>query len=139
VLALALLWAVWVIQDFSLSWATVKTVLVGAIVLVGKVRDVRRTKVLVGYDMDPAIRARLLAVRYAFGSLSHSSRVWLCRFEQHQIVHEWKQSAGMDMKVSRMPAVLFSRAIPNVDTNVRVMGLTYENRAIYFLPENIPW
>jgi len=43
----------------------------------------------------------------------------------------------MDVKVSRMPAAVFSRAIPNVETNVRVMGLTFHDKAIYFLPENI--
>jgi hypothetical protein len=137
VLLLAIPWAVWVVKDFSLSWAALKTLVVGAIALAGKVRDVRRTKVLVGYDLDAATRSRLLAVRNAFGSLAHSSRVWLCRLERHRTVHEWKQSGGMDVKVSRMPAVVFSRTIPNVDTNVRVMGLTYENKAVYFLPENI--
>ena len=43
------------------------------VALVGKIRDVRRTKVLVGYDMDEATRSRLVAVRRAFVSLSHSS------------------------------------------------------------------
>jgi hypothetical protein len=136
-LGLAIPWAVWVIKDFSLSWAVLKTLLVSAVALAGKVRDVRRTKVLVGYDMDAATRSRLQAVRQAFGSLSHSSRVWLCRLEEHRTVHEWKQSAGMDVKVSRMPAVVFSRAIPNVETNVRVVGLTYQDKAVYFFPENI--
>src|SRR5262249_28644847 len=78
VLGLARRWAVWVVKDFTLSWAALKTLLLSGIALVGKIRDVRRTRVLVGYDMDAATRSRLVAVRQAFASLSHSSRVWLC-------------------------------------------------------------
>ena len=136
-LGLVLLWAVWVVKDFSLSWVAVKTLAVSAVGLFGKIRDVRRTRVLVGYDLDAATKSRLLAVRQAFRSLSDSSGVWLCRLEALQSAHERKQAAGMDVKVSKMPAVVFSRAIPNVDTNVRITGLTFEDRAIYFLPENI--
>jgi hypothetical protein len=137
VLCLAIPWAIWIVWDFSWSLAIVKTLLVNAVILASKVWDVRRTKVLIGYDMDAATCSRLLAVRNAFGALSHSSRVWLCRLEAHRTTYEWKLSGGMAVKVSKMPAVVFSRKIPNVDSNVRVMGLTYENKAVYFLPENI--
>jgi len=134
---LLLLWTVWVVANFSLTGTALKALAITGIRLVYQWWDVRRTKVLVGYDMDAATRARLAAVRNAFKTLETSSGVWLCRLERHRTAHERKLAAGMDARVSRMPAAVFSRAIPNVETNVRVMGLTFHDKAIYFLPENI--
>ncbi len=128
-------WAWWLIQDFSLTWAALKALALGAFALAAKIRDIRNTRVLVGYEMDDATRSRLLAVRRAFASLSASSKVWLARLEAHASAHERKQSAGAEMRLSRMPAVLFSRAVPGMDTNVRALGLAYEDKAVYFLPD----
>jgi len=66
---LFLLWAVWAVTNFSLTGVVLKALVVKGVAIAYGVWEVRRTKVLVGYDMDAATRSRLAAVRHAFKTL----------------------------------------------------------------------
>ena len=49
----------------------------------------------------------------------------------------WKYHAGDSFTVSRLPAAIFNRPIPNVETNIRVYGIVDRNAAMYLLPEEV--
>jgi hypothetical protein len=59
------------------------------------------------------------------------------RLHEGERKQHWKYNAGDTFRVARLPVAIFSRTIPNVETNVRVKGITYHSQAIYFLPEKV--
>jgi hypothetical protein len=137
---LAVIWLLWTLTgfnfaDFSLTWPIVKAFFLGAVAVVAWVYKVKRTKVFVGYRLDEDVCKRLEAIRTAFQSLRKSCKVWMFKLERHQGELDWKYNAGALFRVAKLPAAVFDRPIPNVETNIRVSGLIDGNKAIYFLPE----
>jgi hypothetical protein len=137
--ALAVVWFAWAVKDFvsnfSLTWGTLKTVFLLAVGLVGFIYKTKRSKVFVGYTLDPAAERRLAEIAEALSVLRACSQVWMYRVRKNEGRLNWKYNAGDTFKVARLPMAIFNRAIPNVETNVRVNGITHRGQAVYFLPE----
>jgi hypothetical protein len=55
----------------------------------------------------------------------------------HDDERRWKYNAGSLFTVSKLPVAIFNRPIPNVEMNIRVSGIAYQDRAIYFLLEKL--
>jgi hypothetical protein len=125
------------IGNFSLTWGTLKTVAFAAVALVGFILKTKRSKVFVGYTLDPAAKRRLEEIAEAMRVLKRCSQVWMYRVQRGEGKHHWKYNAGDSFRVARLPVAVFSRTIPNVETNLRVNGITYRSQAVYFLPEKI--
>lgn len=138
---LGAVWVFWTFKDFvtnfSLTWGTLKTVLLAAVALIGFVVKTKNSKVFVGYELDPAAVRRLEEIAEALGVLRRCSHVWMYRVARTEGKQHWKYNAGDTFRVDKLPLALFNRKIPNVETNVRVHGITYHSQAIYFLPEKI--
>lgn len=134
-------WAVWALKnfiwEFSLTFGTLKTVVVVGVGVAAFIYRTKRTKVFLGYSLDPSAERKLDSIRRAFASLNQSSRVWVYRLREHENDKQWKYHAGSLFTVAKQPIVLFNRPIPNVETNIRVFGLTHGHRAFYFLPEKL--
>jgi hypothetical protein len=138
---IVLIWAIWSVKDlifgFSLTAGTFKTALVGMMAVCGYVYKNKRTKVFVGYVLDRAATAKLEEVKAAFAILKKCSRVWLYQVRAHRDQRQWKYHAGNLFTVSKLPVAVFNRPIPNVEINISVSGITYQDRALYFLLEMI--
>jgi hypothetical protein len=91
--------------------------------------------VFVGYTLDPAAERRLAEIAEALSELRACSQVWMYRVQKNEGRLNWKYNAGDTFKVAWLPMAIFNRAIPNVETNVRVNGITHRSQAVYFLPE----
>jgi hypothetical protein len=134
-------WLFWAaksfILDFSLTWGTLKTVVVLAVAVFGFVMKVKHSKVFVGYSLDDAAIRRLGEIAAALKVLKQCSRVWIYQVTEGGGRLHWKYNAGDTFKVAKLPMAFFTRSIPNVETNVRVQGITHQRTAIYFLPEKI--
>jgi hypothetical protein len=138
---LGMIWMVWAVKDFiinfSPTWGTFKTLFLLALGLAGFIYKTKRSKVFVGYTLDPAAEQRLEEIAEAISTLRACSRVWMYRVQMNEGRQHWKYNAGDTFTVSRLPVAIFNRAIPNVETNVRVNGIAYRSKAVYFLPEKI--
>jgi len=137
----ALTWAVWTVKDFignlNLTFGTMKTVLFLTLVVLGFIYKTKRTKVFVGYVLDSEAEQTLKAIAGAFATLRRCNGVWAYRLRAHANEKLWKYNAGSLFSVAKLPIVLFNRPIPNIETNIRVAGLTYLSMAMYFLPEKL--
>jgi hypothetical protein len=127
---LGLVWFVSVLRHFTLASAVVKALVLAAPAVAASVLRTRG-RLFVGYVFDREARSRMQAVRNAFLCLRHSSKVWLCELQGHVGSADWKFPAG------RLPVPVFGRPVPNVATNVRVLGFAARDKAVYFLPEKI--
>jgi hypothetical protein len=138
---LGAVWLVWTLKDFvgnfSLTWGTLKTVLFVSIALAGFILKTKRSKVFVGYKLDPAAMRKLEEIAGALRVLRKCGRVWVYRLSEYEGRFNWKYHAGDTFKVARLPLAIFNRTIPNVETNIRINGISYGSKAIYFLPEKI--
>jgi hypothetical protein len=144
VVVAALLGAVWLVwtavgfvRDFSLTWGVLKTVFLAAVALVGFIYRTKHSKVFVGYTLDPAAAGKLEEIANALRALRRCSQVWMYQVQQGEGRLNWKYNAGDAFRVDRLPLAIFNRTIPNVETNVRVNGITFGSLAVYFLPEKI--
>jgi hypothetical protein len=138
---LGTVWLCWMLKDFvsnfSLTWGTVKTVLFASIALAGFILKTKRSKVFVGYKLDPAAVMKLEEIARALRVLRMCGKVWSYRVRENEGRLNWKCNAGDTFKVTRLPLAIFNRPIPNVETNVRVNGITCGRQALYFLPDKI--
>jgi hypothetical protein len=138
---LGLGWASWMLYDFAMSFSptfgTIKTIVFTAAAVGGFIYKTKHSKVFVGYTLDPAAVRRLEEIKAALSALRSCSRVWMYRVQAHAGRTDWKYHAGDAFKVARLPMAFFTRSIPNVETNIRVNGITYHSKAVYFLPEKI--
>jgi hypothetical protein len=138
---LGLGWLSWTLIDFvrhfSLTWETVKVAFFAALAFAGFIIKTKRSKVFVGYELDPVAVKRLEEIAVSLSALRACSRVWMFQVQQGEGRQHWKYNAGDTFKVARLPLAVFHRAIPNVETNVRVHGITYHSQAIYFLPDKV--
>jgi hypothetical protein len=134
-------WAYWTVKDFvsnfSLTWGMLKTLAFMAFALVGFILKTKRSKVFVGYTLDPAARQRLDEIGEALSVLRRCSQVWMYWLQPGERKQHWKYNAGDTFRVARLPVAVFRRTIPNVETNLRVNGITYHSQAVYFLPEKV--
>ncbi|MFI5455024.1 MAG: hypothetical protein ACHRXM_06190 [Isosphaerales bacterium] len=134
----ALAWVVWTIKDFignfNLTFGTLKTVLFVTLVVLGFIYKTKRSKVFVGYVLDSDAEQKLKAIADAFAILRRCNGVWAYELRTHASEKLWKYNAGSLFSVAKLPIVFFNRPIPNIETNIRVTGLTYLRMAIYFLP-----
>jgi hypothetical protein len=139
---LGVVWLFWTVRDFildfSLTWSTLKTVFFVGLGLFGFVMKVKHSKVFVGYSLDEAALRRLREIADALKALRHCSHVWIYQVSEGGggRLH-WKYNAGDTFKVAKLPMAFFTRRIPNVETNVRVQGITHGQTALYFLPEKL--
>jgi hypothetical protein len=138
---LGVVWLGWTardfVNDFSLIWGTLKTVFLTVVALVGFIYKTKRSKVFIGYALDPAASGRMAEIADALRALRRCSQVWRYQVQQSDGRLNWKYNAGDAFKVARLPLAIFNRTIPNVETNVRVHGITFGSQAVYFLPEKI--
>jgi hypothetical protein len=138
---LFVLWMVWSFRDFTFdfspAFATLKTVFMGAVTFAAFVFKTKQTRVFVGYVLDPAVEERLETFKQAFLTLRRCSRVWVYQVRHIQGERHWKYNAGSLFTVARLPAALFNRPIPNVETNISVSGIAFGNKAVYFLPDKL--
>ncbi len=130
-------WAYWMLQDFSLASMPWKTVLVGIISIVAFVLKTKKTKVFVGYELDEAIKRKLAQIAAAFQTLRKSCKVWRYEVQAREGAMDWKYNAGSLFSVAKLPAAIFNRPIPNIETNIKVLGVTFDDKALYFLPEKL--
>jgi hypothetical protein len=139
--AVVLLWLVWSFKDFTFdwhpTWGTLKTVLLAGLTFAGFIYKLKQTRVFVGYVVDPAVEKGLESIKEAFLALRRCSRVWVFQVYQSQDAGDWKYNAGSLISVARLPVAVFNRPIPNVETNLRVSGIAYGRRALYFLPDKL--
>lgn len=133
------IWLIWSFKDFSFSFGadTLKALLLGGIVLAAFIYKTRQTKVYVAYEMDDTARHKLDSIADAFRTITKCGRVWMFQIQKNKGEMNWKYNAGQSFSVSRLPAAIFNRPIPNIETNIRVHGLTHRHRAIYFLPDGL--
>src|SRR3954454_6954076 len=73
----------------------------------------------------------------AFAVLRRSSAVWAYRVQANANEKQWKYNAGGLFSVAKLPVAIFNRPIPNIETNITVCGVAYDQMAIYFLPEKL--
>jgi hypothetical protein len=139
--SLGIIWASWMAYDFvmnfSLAWGTLKTVFFLALGLACFVYKTKRSKGFIGYDLDRVAVRMLVRTADALTVLRRCSRVWMYRMQEGWARQHWKYNAGDTFTVNRLPLAIFNRTIPNVETNIRVHGVTHGSRAIYFLPDRI--
>ena len=140
-ICIIVIWAVWsavdLISGFSLTTGTFKTALMGMVAVCGYVYKNKRTKVFVGYVLDHAAMAKLEEVKAAFSVLRKCSRVWLYEVQPIGTSVIGSITQATYSPFSRLPAVIFNRPIPNVEVNISVPGITYQDRAVYFLLEKL--
>jgi hypothetical protein len=140
-IVLGLAWLVWVIKDFvgefSLTTGSIKTVLFISMLITGYVYKAKRTKVFVGYVLAPEAQAKLEAIRRAFDALRRCGGIWAFQVQANWNDKQWKYNAGSDFSVSKLPIAIFNRAIPNLETNIHVCGVAFNQLALYFLPEKL--
>jgi len=138
---LGLVWGCWTLKDFvtnfSPTFQTFKTMLFLGIGVYGFIIKTKQTKVFVGYTLDEAAAERLTEIAETLSVLRKCSQVWIYQVQQSEGRLDWKYNAGETFQVARLPMAIFNRTIPNVETNVRVSGITYRSQAIYFLPEKM--
>jgi hypothetical protein len=139
--ALILVWAVWSLKDFvsgfSITWGTAKALLFACIAFAALVFRTRQTKVFVGYELNREAVSKLGEIKAAVETLRQCSKVWLFKMRLHDDERRWKYNAGSLFTVSKLPVAIFNRPIPNVEMNIRVSGIAYQDRAIYFLLEKL--
>jgi hypothetical protein len=140
-IVVALVWGGWTIVDlvgqFSLTAGTLKLALFLTLVVLGYIYKTKRTKVFIGYVLAPEAEVKLKQLLRAFATLRRSSGVWAFQVQANVSDKQWKYNAGGLFSVSKLPIAIFNRPIPNIETNIDVCGVAYQQLAIYFLPEKL--
>ena len=128
---------IWALSDLGESrnptLGVVKLLAIPILLILGYVYKAKRSKVFVGYVVAPEIDAKLKELSNAFSELSRCSRVWALRVKATDL--HWKYSVSSQM--GHLPAAIFGRALPNIQTNVMVCGVAFRHVALYFLPEKL--
>jgi hypothetical protein len=134
---LGLSWGVWAIQGFDFTWSAIKALPFAALALVSFVWNLKHSRVFVGYDLDESVRRHLDEITQAFRVLRRCSQAWMFQVEEKKGKLHWKYNAGDSWSVAKLPVAIFNRPIPNLETNIKVNGITFHNQAVYFLPEKV--
>src|SRR5262249_8614150 len=104
---LGAVWLCWMLKDFvsnfSLTWGAVKTVLFASIALAGFILKTKRSKVFVGYKLDPAAVMKLEEIARALRVLRMCGNVWSYWVRENRGRLSWKYNAGDTFKVTRLP------------------------------------
>jgi hypothetical protein len=120
--ALCIVWLAWLPGGSSPAAVVFKTLLLGCLGLAGWAAHCKWARAYIAYELDRESRLHLEAVRSAVGVLRHSSRLWL---------FEAQTSAG------RLQTVKVRGSVRNLQTNLRLGGLTCRGEAVYFLPDQV--
>jgi hypothetical protein len=140
-IVVALVWGVWTLIDlagsFSLTFGTIKSVLFIVLLAMGYVYKAKRTKVFIGYVLSPEAEVKLGRIIQAFTTLRRCGAVWAYQVQANSDEKQWKYNAGGLFSVAKLPIAIFNRPIPNIETNITVCGVAYNQLAVYFLPEKL--
>ena len=137
---IAFLWLVLTFDAQSLAATVFYSFLCGVITLAGLIYKIKNGSLCMAYTLAPDILQRLEQVKAVFASLRESDQVW--SYNRYTAMdngkrHVWKYNAGETILVSKLPAAIFSRSIPNLKTNIQMPGIAVESIALYFLPDKI--
>ena len=91
----------------------------------------------IGYVLSPEAEVKLGRIMQAFASLRRCGAVWAYQVQANSDEKQWKYNAGGLFSVAKLPIAIFNRPIPNIETNITVCGVAYNQLAVYFLPEKL--
>jgi hypothetical protein len=137
----ASVWGLWTLIDlvgqFSLTVGTLKLVLFLILMAMGYIYKTKRTKVFIGYVLAPEAEVKLKEILRAFAILRRCNGVWAFQVQANTNDKQWKYNGGGLFSIAKLPIAIFNRPIPNIETNIKVCGVAYNQMAIYFLPEKL--
>ncbi|MGA7414507.1 MAG: DUF4236 domain-containing protein, partial [Bryobacteraceae bacterium] len=98
-----------------------------------RINDRRRTTVV--YELDSKANSQFAIVQQAFGNLSKATRLW--RITSTVGTYDWKRNAGSTSLINRQSIRCGSLSIPDLSTNISVIGIDLGEIRIYPLPDQI--
>ncbi len=128
---------IWALSNFGESpnptLGVVKLVAILVLLVLGYVYKAKRSKVFIGYVLAPEIDAKFKELRNAFGTLSRCSHIWALRVKSTEL--HWKYSVSS--QISHLPDAKFGRTLPNIQTNMIVCSVAFQQLSIFFLPDKL--
>lgn len=123
-------------SNITLIWITILIGAVGIFPLYGlnKWENKRRTTTL-NYWLDSEIKADFLKLHRCLLSLKNVNKIWHIDDAQH--TWDWKRNAGVGSLVTRKSVQFQTGTPPFIQTNFKACGLRFENRGLFFFPDQI--
>lgn len=126
----------WFFLTFA-TWDFLLSVLYSAFALTiaaaGWIVKTKQTQKFVGYKLDVLQEDRLREIRAMVERVTERP-LWSITGTSDA---DRKYHAGFDRKIHVVPVKRFRQRIPNITTNVRIVGITFGRVAMYFLPDSL--
>lgn len=117
-------------KEGTLGIPTVSLLAAGFVVLY-RIRQKRRATII--YELDSKNTPEFVRIQQAFEKLATANTIW--RVTSRIPTYDWKRNAGSGTLIDRRRVHCGALAIPNVSTNIQIIGLDLGDTRIYPLPD----